>query len=381
MKRVIAVMLAALMLSACGGGGGGGGGAVPPPPSNGTRPIQSTSVQRAVANQALAVPMAAGTAFTFGGITGADVARHVLGTARQAASHWRAGASRSASPEGLRRLSSVTYSACSSGVETATVNVSQTEIQAYERDFYDNACTKLYQDIFLDVVAQSQTAVSATGTDTYYSTSGQVYDYTTLALTITLTGPSGGTISIRATDAPSPTAAQTAALGIACNIATSAVGCGFGGVVHEASLSQDLGATMALNATEGASSGGTVPVAVNGSGSSFQGSLNALSLSAGQFPNWIVSGGTTVDTATFSGTLTYSTSGNLVAMSITLTDAADDGTVTMTASGSPVVVTGTIKQTDTGQTLATFTTDAAGNGTITYSNGTTGTITNWNVLG
>ncbi|MBV8369702.1 MAG: hypothetical protein JO036_12355 [Candidatus Eremiobacteraeota bacterium] len=383
MMRVVFVAAAALLLSACGGGGGGGGNSAPPPvpPPNGTHAIQSASVQRAVANQALAIPSAAGAAFTFGGLTGADVARHVLGTARQVASRRRAGASRSASPQGLRRVAGVTYSACSNGVESASNTISQTEVQAYERVFYDNACTKLYQDIFLDVVATSQTAASASGTDTYYTSGGVVYDYTTLALAITLTSSTSGTISVQATDAPSPTAAQTAAVGVACNLATGTVGCGVGGVVHEAAASQDLGTTMSFNATQGAVSGGTVPVSVNGSGSSYTGGLQALSLSAGQFPNWVIGGGSTVDTATFSGTLTFTTSGNLVAMAITLTDAADDGTVTLSAGGNPVTVNGTVKQTDTGTTLATFTTDAAGNGTITYSNGTTATISNWNVLG
>jgi hypothetical protein len=329
----------------------------------------------------LAVPAAAGTAFTYGGISGASVARHVLGTARQVASRWRTVTAREASPQGLRRLSSVTYSTCSNGSESATNIISQTEAQVYERVFYDNACTKLYQDIFLDLVATSPSAVSATGSDTYYTSAGQVFDYTTVALSVTLTSSSSGTISIQATDAPSPTAAQTAAIGVACSLASSAAGCGFGGVTHEAAASQDLGATLSFNATEGAASGGTVPVTISGTGSSFTGSLNALALSAGTFPNWVISGGSTVDTATFNGTVTFTTSANLAGMSITLTDAADDGTVTVTAAGTPAVVTGTIKQTDTGQTLATFTTDAPGNGTITYSNGTTATITNWNVLG
>jgi hypothetical protein len=70
----------------------------------------------------------------------------VLGAARRIASRWRAGASRSASPQGWRRMAGVTYFACSNGVENATNLASQTETQAYERVFYDSACTKLYQD-------------------------------------------------------------------------------------------------------------------------------------------------------------------------------------------------------------------------------------------
>ena len=43
-------------------------------------------------------------------------------------------------------MAGVTYFACSNGVENATNLASQTETQAYERVFYDSACTKLYQD-------------------------------------------------------------------------------------------------------------------------------------------------------------------------------------------------------------------------------------------
>jgi hypothetical protein len=381
MRRAFAFAVASAVLAACGGGGGGGGTTSPATQApSGNRPIQSTSVQRAVASQALAVPSAVNLASTYGAVTGADVGRHVMSAARQAMAGWRVGASSQASPMGLRRLSSVVYSACSNGLESATIEISQTEVQLYAREFYDSACTKLYQDIFLDAVATSAYAATASGTDTYYSTSGQVYDYTTVRLSITSPTANSGTISALATDAPSATAAQSAAVGIACSFATTSLGCGFGDVVHEAAASQDLGSTLAFNATASGSAT-TETVSINGTGSAFSGSLNALTLSAGTFPAWVVGGGSTIDTVTFNGTETFTSSGDLTAIALTVSDAADDGTVTMSAGGTPVVISGTVKQTDTGQTLATFTVDASGNGTITYSNGTTAPISNWNVLG
>ncbi len=382
MRRAFVFACAAMILTACGGGGGGGSTtpAPGPAPTPSTPPIHTTNVQRAVANQALAVPSAAGKVYTFATITGAGTARHIMATARQAMSAWRAGASRGASPEGLRRASSVTYSACANGAESAVNEISQVEIQAYERTFYDAACTHLYQDVFLDLVATSSSTVTATGTDAYYTSSGTIYDYATLALTITVTGANTGTITVQGTDAPSPSAAQTAAAGVACSINSNSVGCGVGAVAHEAAASQDLGDTLTFNATVSTTSS-AVALAINGTGSSFAGSLNALSLSAGVFPSWVVTGGTTVDTASFNGSVNFTTSGYVTGMTLTLSDAADDGTVTIAASGTPAVITGTVKQTSTGQTLATFTTDASGNGTITYSNGTTATITNWIVQG
>lgn len=186
---------------------------------------------------------------------------------------------------------------------------------------------------------------------------------------------------MKATDAPSATAPQSAAVGVACNVlSASAVGCGFGAVDHATSIGQDLGATLAFNANEGASNG-SVTVTLSGNGAAYSGAVNALSLNAGSFPNWTIAGGSTIDSATFNGSVTFAASGALTGASFTLSDAASDATVTVSAAGSPVVVTGIVKQTDTGATLATFTTDAAGNGTITYSNGTTAPIVAWHVMG
>ncbi len=72
----------------------------------------------------------------------------------------------------------------------------------------------------------------------------------------------------------------------------------------------------------------------------------------------------------------------LVSGSCTLTDAAADGTVTVTSAGTPATnVSAVITRASTGQTLATFTVDANGNRTVTYGNGTTGRIANWQIFG
>ena len=56
--------------------------------------------------------------------------------------------------------------------------------------------------------------------------------------------------------------------------------------------------------------------------------------------------------------------------------------MTATSAGMPATsVNGAITRTSTGQTLATFTVDTNGNGTITYGNGTTGRIVNWQIFG
>jgi hypothetical protein len=66
---------------------------------------------------------------------------------------------------------------------------------------------------------------------------------------------------------------------------------------------------------------------------------------------------------------------------LTVTDAADDGTVTAIIAGSPTTISGTVKQTSTGRTVATFVVDVNGNGTVTYSGGSTAQVSNWVLLG
>jgi hypothetical protein len=257
------------------------------------------------------------------------------------------------------------------------VQVSATEDQIYDKEFYDTACTTLYQDIFADIVATDSTSASLNGTVTEYARSGSVSAYLTLALKLAGIGTPSATITMSATQAPDATSPQTAALGLSCGLASAGASCGFGAFARIQKLSQDEGVTMNLTLSESvANTVTTVPV--TGTASAYTGALDALTLSPGTFPAWIIGGGTLVDTASFNGQFAYTSAGLLSSGSLSVADSADDGTVTLTATAQSL--TGTIKQTSTGTTVATFTVDAAGNGTIAYSNGTTAQIVGWNVL-
>jgi hypothetical protein len=70
----------------------------------------------------------------------------------------------------------------------------------------------------------------------------------------------------------------------------------------------------------------------------------------------------------------------LIGTSLNFTDTTDNAMVSVTSSGATAVITGIVKQTGTGTTAATFTTDTSGNGTITFENGQTATITNWRII-
>lgn len=385
MKRLLFVAFSAAALSACGGGGGGGGSsaAIPsaPAPAPTSAPIQTTSVQRAVASGSLISYSGTQQATSLGGYGGAStlgMRRRLDAAAARVTSAYRAGARATAGS--ARRAQSVAYSACSNGAESATVAVSASEEQLYERSFYDSACTKLHQDIYLDLVATGATSATATGNDTLYSLTGAVYAYETLTMSLTGVGTGAGTFSVVLTDAASASSPTIASIGVACTMSSATLGCGIGAVTRQSGLAQDVGATANFTLTVPASTAGAYTVPVTGSANTYTGALGALSLGTGTFPNFAVSGGTLTDNGTFTGSFTY-VSGELTASSFSLTDAASDGTATITSSGTPPVTTGTIKRTSTGAVLATFTVDAAGNGTITYSNGTTGQIVNWQVVG
>lgn len=386
MKRLLFVAFCATVFSACGGGGGGGGAAVPSTPSvpaSTPAPVQQTSVQRAVAAQSLAGFAGAQQATAYGGLGGTpvlSVRRQLEDAALRVTAAYRTGAR--ATGATTRRAQSVAYSACSNGTESASVTVSAVEEQIYERTFYDSACASLRQDLYLDLVAASATSASATGNVTLYTPSGAVSAYETVTMTIAV--PASGTLnfSLLMTDAPSASATPLGSIGVACGVTSSTLSCGSGVVSRASGLTQDLGATVGFTLTVPISSyAGTITVPVNGSASTYMGALGALGLSAGTFPAFVVTGGTLVDSGTFTGNLVYTTSGTPVSASLILTDTASDATASMTAGGTPWMLKGIVKRTSTGDVLASFTVDAAGNGTITYSNGTTGQIVNWQVVG
>lgn len=369
-----------ILLAGCGGGGGGSAPSSQPPTQTQAN-VQQVPVQRSLANQSLQTQYATQQSFTFGSSTGtlSSVRRAIDASARRVTSAWRAGTAVRA--QGTIRRASVTYGPCTNNTETATVAVSTTEEQLYERTFYDSACTQLYQDMFLDVVATSSTAGTITGTDTEYSVSGAFLDYVTLTMNMSGIGTSAPQFSLQATSAANSTAQPTVQFGVACGLgSSSSLACGFGGVDTVQALSQDEGVTLNL-AASATTSTTSVTVPVSGNAAAYTGATGALKLTPGTFPAWTISGGTLSDSATLNGQFSYSTAGVIAGASLTLTDSADDGTVTLTAGGTPETIAGTIKQTDTGKQVATFSVDASGNGTITYSNGTTGTIQNWVVTG
>ena len=385
-KKTGVLFLTIVLFTACGRGGGGGSSPVTTPstpaPAPTAAPIATVSTQRSVASETLSVAGLSSSAFGLGtSVTSvASIGRSVRVVARTAMSGWHEGASRV--PQGTRSATAITYSACSAETESATVPVTVNEYQLYLRTFYDDACTLLNADASLDIIANSQSNASLSGSIVYTSRSRTIYDYQTLALTLTTTGTSTGTFTLSETDAPSATATNRSSTGVSCIFTATSISCGGADVSHATSLNNDFGAALSFTVSSVTAKSAVSPITVpiSGSASSYGGALGSLNIQSATIPNWSVSGASPTDNATFNGTFVYTPSGALGGASLTLTDASADATVTM-ATATNGSITATIAQTDTGKTAATFTVDSSGNGTITYGNGTTAQIVNWSVLG
>ena len=388
MKRTPAIVAlsAAVFASLAACNGGGGSTSPAPSPTPAAAPVRTLSVQRSLTSQALTSISSNRLLYQFAG-GGASIFsatnRRISAAAVRVTSAWRAGIA----PQPHRaRQADVTYSACSQFVESASVTVSDTEQQAYNRIYYDSACTQLWQDVFLDVIATGSGTANGTGTQTSYTTGGTQYDYETLAITIDFANGLGTELSLLATDAATSSSPQRATLGIAC-IFNTALNCGSGGVTHLASVPGDFGALLdeqiSSTSSTPTSSGAVTTLPFSANASAYASGLNTLTLAPGSpFPAWAISGSTPLHAATMSGQINFSESnGALAGATLTVTDTADDGTVTTTTSGSPITIAGTVKQTSTGITVATFLVDANGNGTITYGDASTAQISNWVLIG
>ncbi|HWT07207.1 MAG TPA: hypothetical protein VN224_15690, partial [Xanthomonadales bacterium] len=98
-------------------------------------------------------------------------------------------------------------------------------------------------------------------------------------------------------------------------------------------------------------------------------------------PPFTVSGGTHLGTSALTGSVTFDGDGDLVSVSITGTLVSGNKLVvtSSTAANGAVTVSGTIT-TAAGAPVATFTTDASGNGILTLASGTQVPIVDWHVI-
>lgn len=361
MKR--AVLLVSLFACAgCGGGGGGSSSALPSatqgPAAGGTL---STSVQRGLVQQSLTSTQTSAQVASYGAPSGSSG----LGVMRRIAAR--------------ERVAQGTTGCVGGVIETTAPGASSNETLVTINAYYDASCTKLFVGSQFDLVVTAPGAGTATGAATSYTTAGTVYEYDKLALTISGAGTSSGYFSLRDDVAPNAQSAPVANIGIGCSIAPSSDSCSIAAALHLAGLSLDDAAFA--NATSSVSvANGATTVGLSGNGAAYTGGLGATNVAAQGNFGWAVIGGTQVDAVTLSGSLAYAAGGLLTGGSLKVTDAADGATVVATYSAPTQSIVGSVTLTGSGTTVATFTVNPAGSGTVTYGNGTIATISNWIVL-
>lgn len=334
-----AITLASLGLAGCSSGSNGVVTHNPPLSTFGGKSTARSGVQTAI----LTAQVSNGLA-VLGGPTPASIARHFL-------AH-RAG----------RRTSVVGSSngACINGTKSSTVTNADTSTVTTTDVYYQPTCTTLESEEVITDSTPGQPDDSGTGTITTYDPTGAVTSFH--SLTLTLTGGGTATESITVQDNYSTSQGGTAlgAVGSTCSGSPNSPTMGCTSAQAGAASGQGFGQSLQLTGTAG--SGGTKNT-VQIAGTYFDGSGLAITQASG---TWAVSSaGGSFNTVT--GTYSYTTTGASGSGTMALADSVYTYTETATLSATGLVVT-IVRGSDP---IATAAIDLAGNGTITYADGST----------
>jgi hypothetical protein len=252
---------------------------------------------------------------------------------------------------------------CSNGT-SLTIDAAQQGQQGFDlQGFTDAACTPRNKEFEL-AGALNYTGSTVTGS------AHVTYDTATLQkagiISLSFNASLGQTAVATVNGSTSNYAGGvTGSLGAQCQIASSVVSCGNFAIVNTPRLKQAFGALIGDNlASQGTLAGATVTPSAQ------TGGLDSLtSAIASATPFFSISGGTAYPAVTIGPQ----------SAGFVLTDATNVGAVAVIfhSDGS---ATGTVTRTDTNATVATFTVDKFGLGSITYSDGTQGPIVGYIAL-
>jgi hypothetical protein len=259
--------------------------------------------------------------------------------------------------ESLRRSAASTQATCTNG-ETESLSVSGTVLSFDINTYYDSGCADLWQAV-VGTLNTSQDSFSATVTTD--SLAGSVIDYETLNGTLTLTS-----IAVQGTDADSVGGTPVMSIGLTCSLSGS-LACGAADASNVSSLNEAIGVSGKFTYASSSSNGSTTMTGT-GAENVYTGSLGGLSIAQGSQLSWTVSGGTLVASLTENLSETVNGSNTATAFTVTGSDVALDTGLSMSLNNSGGF-NGTITQLSTGTTVATFTVDQNGNGTITFAGG------------
>jgi hypothetical protein len=233
--------------------------------------------------------------------------------------------------------------------------------------FYDALCATLESDEVVNLDTSVAATTTGTGSITTFDRTGAITSYHKLTLS-SVNGTSSQTVTYNDASSATVGGAVIAAVGATCtgaaNSPTMTCTAAMYGTSGTATFGQSISDT-ATAGTGGANNTVTVAVTFFGAG------ITGIGQSSG---SWVVLGTLGFNSAT--GTYSYSSTGSTGSGTLSLTDSLYTYTVTgnLTATGLAVTI---VRNTDP---IATATVDRAGNGAITYADGTTDVI--WaNVVG
>ncbi|GAC1414861.1 MAG: hypothetical protein NVSMB5_03320 [Candidatus Velthaea sp.] len=295
-------------------------------------------------------------------------------------------------PLGQRAALGSTTSACQDGViETVTANADGSSTVT-DNGYYDSACLQpalIYTVTTTVSAADVNGVVSAHAVQTNYQPDGttvagvDVLDFVAYNST-----PGSGNFVIRNAHFASLAASQ-AATPVALGTDYYAELEGSGKItIGTASLQPDSGnpgqttADVGIStvATSAPDASGNVTITSQGSGTSYVDPSGKMSIAfpvAAAQTAWQLSGGTATGSYTDSDISKVDNAGVLLAYSENSADVVDDITTSFASINGGLSFTGTVTQTSTGVSLAKFAVDADGNGTVTYTDGTTAVVQNW----
>lgn len=339
----VSILLGPIALAGCSSGSAATVTHNPPLSTVGGKSTARSAVQSAI----LVADAATGLAFP-GGPTPAAIARHVLDAMQG------------------RRTSAAT-GACINGTKQSSVDNADGSRTDTTDLYYDALCTTLEEEQVLNIVTPGNPRTPVNGTVTTFDHSGAVTSFHKLAITAstaaaTSTTPAMQTVNYNDSVSQSSGTAPLAAVGATCTGAPSSPTMTCNAAMYGTAGTTTFGQTLATSGTAGTGSANnsvTVNVTYYGAG------ITGIAQSSGA---WVVTGVNGFNIA--NGTYSYSSSGTTGNGTLSLTDSLYTYTVTgkLTATGLTVTI---VRNADP---IATATIDAAGNGTVNYSDGSTDTV-------
>ena len=243
--------------------------------------------------------------------------------------------------------------------------------------YYDSNCQTPYVTANPTVTTDNDTnTASISDTATYYGPDGTKLGTMTINEQANLSNSSSDVLNGLGTFI-SATGAQTPVqLGLYCTISQTGGPCA-GAIAQDfPDLGLAIGAVTPINVVLGSSA--TSPVSFSGGGTVVTGPMGSLKLTNPSPTSLVIQGGTAFASTTASGGAAEFVLFPPTPTSWTLTDAGhDEQFVATVVDNTSRNLTVTVKQVSTGNTLATGMIDHSGSGTITWSDGTVSTITNW----